>query len=121
MEQQIHQFCKILATPPDNPIHHVVFSPGYKDRIKFARAARRGHPQRYWLEQMVEWIYQHSTHILTKPPRNTEEISWDLSNTSSYTPSLAYNWRLRRRARLICSKDTLPLDAHGNRKIKPKA
>ena len=46
MEQQIQQLCKILATPPDN----------YKDKIKFTKSARRGHPQRYWLEQLVEWI-----------------------------------------------------------------
>ena len=56
MEQQIQQLCKILATPPDNPLHHVVSSPGYKDKIKFTKFARRGHPERYWLEQVLEWI-----------------------------------------------------------------
>ena len=75
MEQQIHQFCKILATPPDNPIHHVVFSPGYKDRIKFARAARRGHPQRYWLEQMVEWILPaFQAHIDQTAPEHRRDL-----------------------------------------------
>ena len=31
-------------------MHYVVLSPGYKDRVKFTKGNRKGHPQRYWLE-----------------------------------------------------------------------
>ena len=51
---QLAQLAKILITPPDDPIHHVVFSPGVRDRIKFTKGIRRGHPQRYWLELNVD-------------------------------------------------------------------
>ena len=51
---QMAQLSKILTTPPDDPLHHVVFSPGVKDRVKYTKGVRRGHPQRYWLELNVE-------------------------------------------------------------------
>ena len=51
---QLAQLAKILITPPDDPIHHVVFSPGVKDRIKFTKGIRRGPSHRYWLELNVD-------------------------------------------------------------------
>ena len=51
---QLKQLVTCLAKPPDDPIHHVVFSPGCKDRIKYTKGLRRGHPQRYWLEINLE-------------------------------------------------------------------
>ena len=52
------QFKKQLATclvkPPTDPIHHVVCSPGCKDRVKYTEGLRREHPQRYWLELNLE-------------------------------------------------------------------
>ena len=51
---QLSQLSKILITPPDDPMHHVVFSPGVKDRVKYTKGLRRGHPQRYWLELNTE-------------------------------------------------------------------
>ena len=51
---QLQQLAKTLITPPTNPTHHVVFSPGIKDRVKFTKGLKRGHPQRYWLEVVEE-------------------------------------------------------------------
>ena len=51
---QLKQLVTCLAKPPEDPIHHVVFSPGCKDRIKYTKGLRRGHPQRYWLEINLE-------------------------------------------------------------------
>ena len=36
-----------LLSPHDDPLHHVIFSPGYKDRIKFSRSRHKGHPAPY--------------------------------------------------------------------------
>ena len=49
---QLKKPSEILITPPPpgDQSHHVVFAPGCKDRIKFTKGNRRGHPQRYWLE-----------------------------------------------------------------------
>ena len=44
---QLTQLARVIATPPQDPLHNVVFSPGYKDRIRFTKSVRRGHPQRY--------------------------------------------------------------------------
>ena len=44
---QLKHLATCLVKPPDCPIHHVVFSPGCKDRIKYTKGLRRGHPQRY--------------------------------------------------------------------------
>ena len=51
---QLRQLSECLTKPPTDPIHHVVFSPGCKDRVKFTKGLRRGHPQRYWLELNME-------------------------------------------------------------------
>ena len=51
---QLQQLAECLTKPPSDPIHHVVFSPGCKDRVKYTKGLRRGHPQRYWLELNME-------------------------------------------------------------------
>ena len=53
--QQLKQLTVLMATPPNDPIHHVVFAPGWKDRIKYTASNRRGHPQRYWYELNMEY------------------------------------------------------------------
>ena len=62
LTRQLQQLADILAKPPTDPLHHVVFSPGYKDRIKFTKSKHRGHPSRYWMELTIERalpIYHH--------------------------------------------------------------
>ena len=60
IKQQLKQLTQLLVTPPRNPLRHVVFSPGWIDRIKITKGVRRGHPQRYWSE-LTE---AHATKIL---------------------------------------------------------
>ena len=74
---QLKQLATYLVNPPDDPIHHVVFSPGCKDRIKYTKGLRRGHPQRYWLEINLEIAL--TKHTLSTPPRSTGVMQWDLS------------------------------------------
>ena len=51
---QLRQLANILTRPTSDPRYHVVFSPGCKDRVKFAKGTKTGHPQRYWLELITE-------------------------------------------------------------------
>ena len=51
---QLKQLPVCLSKPPSKPVRHVVFSPGSKDRIKYTKELRRGHPQRYWLALNLE-------------------------------------------------------------------
>ena len=54
LSRQLQQLADISAKPPTDPLHHVVFAPGYKDRVKFTKSRHRGHPSRYWYELTVE-------------------------------------------------------------------
>ena len=54
LQQQFKMLIKTTTTPPSEPLHHVVFSPGYKDRIKFSKSKSRGHPARYWFELVAQ-------------------------------------------------------------------
>ena len=54
LQQQLKMLIKSTTTPPTEPLHHVVFCPGYKDRIKFSKSKSRGHPARYWFELVVQ-------------------------------------------------------------------
>ena len=65
-KQQFQLLLKSLTTPPNQPVHHVVFSPGFKDRIKFTKSKSRGHPARYWYElvskEAVRFYQYHLDH-----------------------------------------------------------
>ena len=52
---QLNQLAHTLATPPNNPVHHVVYSPGFKDRVRFTKSSHRGHLTRYWLDLNTEY------------------------------------------------------------------
>ena len=120
MEQQIQQLCKILATPPDNPLHHVVFFlPDIRIKSSSPSLLEEDTPNATGWNKYWSGFYQYSKPTSTTPPLTIDGICWALNNTYRYTPNIAYNWRLRRRARPICSKDTPLSDAHGNRKKKP--
>ena len=48
LSRQLQQLVDVSAKPPTDPLHLVVFSPGYKDRVKYTKSRHRGHPCRYW-------------------------------------------------------------------------
>ena len=54
VSSQLRQLANILTTSTLDPRYHVVFSPGCKDRVKFTKGTKRGHPQQYWLELITE-------------------------------------------------------------------
>ena len=54
VSSQLRQLANILTRSTSDPRYHVVFSPGCRDRVKFTKGTKRGHPQRYWLELITE-------------------------------------------------------------------
>ena len=73
--KQLRQLATALTKPPHDPTHHVLFSPGCEDRIKFAKGTRRGNPQRYWLELNLEIaLFLLLGLTPSTPPKSTEMI-----------------------------------------------
>ena len=46
---QIKQLTECLATPQDDPLFHVIFCPGYEDRVGIQKNSKRGPPPPHWL------------------------------------------------------------------------
>ena len=75
LSQQFKLLVKATTTPPSQPLHHVVFSPGYKDRIKFSKSRSRGHPAKYWYELVTKQaLIFHNRYLLT----NSAEVARDV-------------------------------------------
>ena len=119
--QQFKLLTKTMTTPPSQPLHHVVFSPGYKDRIKFSKSKSRGHPAKYWFElvtkQALVFHNHHLDHSAAESTRDVKGIARLLQKDSAYGSSLT-TAPTRQRANLLFSicTDRL-LGAHGKPKI----
>ena len=73
LSRQVQQLAKILITPPANPLHHVVLSPGIKDKVKRTKGLRRGHPQRYCPEVVTEAaLLAFRDYLSTRPPERSD-------------------------------------------------
>ena len=75
LSQQFKLLIKSMTTPPSQPLHHVVFSPGYKDRIRFSKSKSRGHPAKYWFELVSKQALIYHNHYLDHTP---QEFSRDI-------------------------------------------
>ena len=64
LQQQFKLLIQCVTTPPSEPFHHVVFAPGYKDRVKFTKSKSRGHPARYWFELVSKEALRFLNHYL---------------------------------------------------------
>ena len=49
MSAQFKLLTEAILTPNDDPFHHVMFSPGYTDRVGIQRNSKRGPPPPHWL------------------------------------------------------------------------
>ena len=67
LKQQFQLLNKSLATPPVDLFHHVMFSSGYKDRVKFTKRYKRGHPGHYWFELVSQEAIQYTNNSLNDP------------------------------------------------------
>ena len=73
--QQFKLLVKATTTPPGQPLHHVVFSPGYKDRIKFSKSKSRGHPAKYWYQLVTkEALIFHNHYLSTSTAEVTKDV-----------------------------------------------
>ena len=87
----------VFATSDQDPVHHVVFSPGFKDRIQ-AMGRRRGGKVPYWIEVTTRRFYkEHWNHHLVRGTDHNavyHSISRAL-RTSGHAPMRARNMRAR--------------------------
>ena len=75
LSQQFKLLVKATTTPPGQPLHHVIFSPGYKDRIKFSKSKSRGHPAKYWYQLVTkEALVFHNQYLSTSTAAVTKDV-----------------------------------------------
>ena len=76
LQQQFQLLNKSLATLPTDPFHHVLYSSGYKDRVKFTKKYERGHPGHYWFELVAQEAIQYTNTTLSDPNRRTDFLGY---------------------------------------------
>ena len=75
LSQQFKLLIKSMTTPPAQPLHHVVFSRGYKDRIRFSKPKSRGHPAKYWFELVSKQaLIFHNRYLDHTPHESSRDI-----------------------------------------------
>ena len=91
LSSQFTLLVQSITTPPDKPQHHVVFSPGYKDRIKFTKSKSRGHPSRYWFElvssEATRYLNHHIDHTARPRPEGYRRDFLGLKQHLSLDPT----------------------------------
>ena len=90
LSQQFKLLTKSMTTPPSQPLHHVIFSPGYKDRIKFSKSKSRGHPAKYWFELVTKQALVFHHHHLD---HSSAEYGSSLTIAPTRQPSLFHLYR----------------------------
>ena len=76
VKQQFQLLNKSLATPPLDPFHHVMYSSGCKDRVKFTKKYKRGRPGHYWFELVSQEAIQYTNSTLNDPTRRTDFLGY---------------------------------------------
>ena len=86
LSQQFKLLIKAMTTPPSQPLHHVVFSPGYKDRIRFSKSKSRGHPAKYWFELVSKQALIYHNHYLDHSPQESSRDVKGLARLAQKDP-----------------------------------
>lgn len=58
LQQQIQILIEVLATPPEDPYHHIVFCSAFRDRIAITQKTTRGRPTEHWLGNMLQCLQE---------------------------------------------------------------
>ena len=95
--QQFKQLLISLTTPPEDPLHHVVFSSTLRDRIQ-STGAKRGRPTKHWLHETETKLLSLFSHLHPLAKQDFQHLKSFLRGTIL---SLG-NSRPRQRARNIC-------------------
>ena len=77
VHRQLQRLSHIIQLPNDDPQHHVGFSPGYKDRIRFTKSAHRGHPKPYWFDVVNSQAMTVFQHFFDQPAQAQYDRSRD--------------------------------------------
>ena len=86
LQQQIKLLLTCLATPPDDPFHHIVFCSALRDRIECNKKSSRGRPPPHWLSLMLDYLQLPINHFFPHHPQITNPMT--LQQLINITPRL---------------------------------
>jgi hypothetical protein len=86
LKQQTEILLEVLATPPDDPYHHVIFSSAYRDRIAATQKTTRGRPSQHWLHNMLSFLQEPTNLYFSHHPsiQNPMRLKQLLQNTPNF-------------------------------------
>ena len=70
LQQQTKLLLTCLATPPNDPFHHIVFCSALRDRSECNKKSSRGRPPPQWLSLMLGYLQLPIHHFLHTTPRS---------------------------------------------------
>jgi hypothetical protein len=68
LQQQIQILIEVLATPPEDPYHHIVFCSAFRDRIAITQKTTRGRPTEHWLGNMLQCLQEPTNFYFSHHP-----------------------------------------------------
>ena len=86
LQQQIKLLLTCLATPPNDPFHHIVFCSALRDRIECNKKSSRGRPPPHWLSLMLDYLQLPINHFFPHHPQITNPMT--LQQLINKTPRL---------------------------------
>ena len=86
LQQQTKLLLTCLATPPNDPFHHIVFCSALRDRIECNKVSSRGRPPPHWLSLMLGYLQLPINHFFPHHPQITNPMT--LQQLINKTPRL---------------------------------
>ena len=86
LRQQIKLLLTCLATPPNDPFHHIVFCSALRDRIECNKKWSRRRPPPHWLSLMLDYLQLPINHFFPHHPQITNPMT--LQQLINKTPRL---------------------------------
>ena len=86
LQQQIKLLLTCLATPPNDPFHHIVFCSALRDRTECNKKSSRGRPPPHWLSLMLDYLQLPINHFFPHHPQITNPMT--LQQLINKTPRL---------------------------------
>ena len=114
LKQQTEILLEVLATPPEDPYHHIIFSSAYRDRISEILKTTTERPNQHWLRNILS-ILQEPTNLFF-PITPQYKTQCDSNNYLTHHTSTASWWRRQRALQFFLWP--LAISAQGGRKKK---
>ena len=95
LSQQFQLLVGSVRAPSSSPLHHVIFSRGYRDRSQMQKKKQRGKPPRQWLglttkralESLSQEVTSHTGYSSTNNP-NLLTLTQFINKIPDYPPRL---------------------------------